>query len=170
MVHAENQQWNNIQHSIFSSRYAAHLVLSDYSGQELCPLEQLAVANQLTETATTAIESVTVDVDPLSGYMQFTSTVEGEDEAAVLGIFSHSVIKSLVDIFRDPEHLEFVAAHVAYEQQLKQDNQLDPTACISQKTYMVDVLPLFELNDIGEEAMTDAHRIFSEAREAIIRR
>lgn len=142
-VHVENQHWSEVEHSLFTFQWASHLVVSDLVSSGLSNEQQKAFSNYLTASADTGVKELVVrEADDLP-YFRLSFIVEGEDEQQALAITSLAALGGLAHAGIDVESLEFVAAHLAYEEDLKrtalyahQHNIAAPN--VADREYLVD--------------------------------
>lgn len=166
-THAENYS----SQDFFVMHFGAFLAINNFSGAELDPEQELAFARQLIASPQTRAQTVTVEVDPVCGYTNVASIVEANDEADALDRLSFGVISGLAQTAgMDPECLELLTGHVAYEEQMRADMpEIPPLIAITAPLYMAEGLSTFRLDDeTEEEIMSDAHTIFYSARHDVI--
>lgn len=172
MVHAENPQWNDAEHSPFLAPYAALIVVNDITGADLDETEQRIVATNLTRDIETHIAEAEVDFRPESGFIMIGAKIEGEDTASALDVLSHDLLEAIRQAGHDPEVIELVAAHIVYEPELLEAQKSAPvgSVLIDDMRFMRgpnDPIPLFTINDLGEQMSTTAPEVFYKARDQV---
>jgi SepF-like predicted cell division protein (DUF552 family) len=173
MVHVENTHWNDAEHSPFLAPYAALLVVNDITGPDIDETEQRIIASILTRDVETHIAEAEVDFRPESGFIMIGAKVEGEDTASALDVLSHDLLEAIREAGHDPETIELVAAHIAYEPELLEAQKQAPegTVLIDDLRFMRgpnDPIPLFTINDLGEQMSTTAPEVFYKARDQVV--
>ncbi|HVC36329.1 MAG TPA: hypothetical protein VNE40_02695 [Candidatus Dormibacteraeota bacterium] len=122
-MHAENKHWDDIEHSLFTFKWASHLILSDLSGTVVTENQQQAYADYLTASAETGVQFLAIRTRyGLEHYVCLSFVVEGENEQQALQNTTAAALEGLESVGVDVDNLEFVEAHLVYEEQLKEDN------------------------------------------------
>lgn len=173
MVHVENTHWNDAEHSPFLAPYAALIVVNDITGADLDVTAQRIVATNLTRDLETHIAEAEVDFQPESGFILVGAKVEGEDTASALDVLSHDLLEAIREAGHDPEVIELVAAHIVYEPELLEAQNASPEGAvlIDDMRFMRgpnDPIPLFVVNELGEQASTTAPEVFYKARDQVV--
>jgi hypothetical protein len=164
MTVAENKQLQTAEPNVFMSRYASKLVLHDFSGTDFSGADELLIADMLTGSPETHIAQTVIDTDFTTGYVEVTATVLAEDEASALRDLCQTVIGAFCQAEADPECVTLIAAHLVYEEQLKQDIATYKVKDIAD-SYQVETIATFAVDELGEQVMTNADEIFYTARD-----
>jgi len=166
MVRLENSHWQEIEHNCFALPYAGYLVVHPLSQEPFSELDQELAATALTETARTHIRRVELASDDLDR-AHFTVRLEAESDVDALRLLSVSALEAWASCGKDPDDLELVAIHLAYEPELPDIAADELTLVISDPDYTAERLELLQFDEITDELRpVEPREIFYKARAA----
>jgi hypothetical protein len=166
MTIAENKEWDQFERTPLDMLYAAKLVVRAFGESQLANIVEPIAYNLVTDPEARNIHSVKVDTDPDLSWLAIDFELEAESDLEAFEAVAESAIKAWLRTGHDPGVLEFVAAHLAYEPELREVQLEEPGAKIDSTTrFDLEDLELPRLDTFNEPKRIEVRQIFYETRD-----
>ena len=135
LIERENAHWFDAFRSDTSSMWAAYLILRPYTAENLSQTQHKAIAESLTASVDTGVQSVRLVAEPDQPDIHVGLRAGGEELHETLTSSLNAMFGAFVMARVDPQRVDLVAAHIRHEEQLRIDRQDTPQALVCDERY-----------------------------------